>query len=173
VAWTDEDDKQILRMKAAGSTWAEIRDAVDKGSKSQVTGRYKELQGDSGKTAEQKKEEDNKKQAEKKAIGEKKKADCLAKNESEGKGGKNKKGKGKADEQKVLVSWSNHVNERLTESTQNDKADGKKSQGSGDMKAWADGFDRKKWIAVASKHYDKTGQRISPEMAREMAEEKG
>ena len=40
------------------------------------------------------------------------------------------------------------------------------------MKSWADGFDKKKWIAVASKHFDKTGERITPEQARKMAEDK-
>ena len=40
------------------------------------------------------------------------------------------------------------------------------------MKSWANGFDKKKWIAVASKHFDKTGERITPEQARKTAEDK-
>lgn len=38
------------------------------------------------------------------------------------------------------------------------------------MKTWAESYDKKKWRFLASKHYDKTGQRISPEQARKMAE---
>ncbi|KIW13063.1 hypothetical protein PV08_08250 [Exophiala spinifera] len=34
----------------------------------------------------------------------------------------------------------------------------------------ADKYDSKKWLDVASRHYDKTGERISPEMARQRAE---
>jgi hypothetical protein len=29
-------------------------------------------------------------------------------------------------------------------------------------------YDENKWLAVASRHFDRTGQRISPEMAKEM-----
>ena len=41
-----------------------------------------------------------------------------------------------------------------------------------EVKAWAEGYDKKKWLVVASKHYDRTGQRITAEQARKMAEGK-
>ena len=41
-----------------------------------------------------------------------------------------------------------------------------------EVKAWAEGYDKKKWQVMASKHYDKTGQRITPDQARKMAEGK-
>jgi len=40
------------------------------------------------------------------------------------------------------------------------------------VKALADGYDKKKWQMVASKHYDKTGQRITASQAKAMAEGK-
>jgi len=32
--------------------------------------------------------------------------------------------------------------------------------------------DKQKWIVAASKHFDRTGQRITPAQAQKMAEEK-
>lgn len=40
------------------------------------------------------------------------------------------------------------------------------------MKAFADGYDRKKWLLAASKHYDKTGERITAAQAKAMADGK-
>lgn len=130
-------------MKAEEKTWNQIREAIGKGSKSQVIARYKEL-SQKATTTEEAKKEDAKKQAENKAIGEKKKAANLAKKEKEG---KSAKGKNKA------------------------KAEESKGKGN-EMKAWADSFDKQKWIAVASKHFDKTGERLTPEAAKAKAEGK-
>jgi hypothetical protein len=33
-------------------------------------------------------------------------------------------------------------------------------------------YERDKWLAAASRHYDLTGQRISPEAAKKMADQK-
>jgi len=33
------------------------------------------------------------------------------------------------------------------------------------------GIDKKKWEKAASKHFDRTGQRITPEQARRMADD--
>jgi hypothetical protein len=41
-----------------------------------------------------------------------------------------------------------------------------------DIKALADGYEKKKWQAIASKHFDKSGHRITAEEARKMAEMK-
>ncbi|OAP60979.1 hypothetical protein AYL99_05983 [Fonsecaea erecta] len=38
------------------------------------------------------------------------------------------------------------------------------------LKEWADTYDKKKWQIMASKHYDKTGERITPAQARKLAE---
>ena len=40
------------------------------------------------------------------------------------------------------------------------------------VQTWADRYDKQKWVAIASKHFDKTGQRVTPEQARKMAEGK-
>jgi len=40
------------------------------------------------------------------------------------------------------------------------------------LKAFVAKYEREKWLAVASRHYDLTGQRISPETAKKMSEEK-
>lgn len=41
-----------------------------------------------------------------------------------------------------------------------------------DLKTWANDYDKKKWQMIASKHYDKTGERITPAHARKVAEGK-
>ena len=51
------------------------------------------------------------------------------------------------------------------------KSDGKKAADS-ELKAYAEAYDKKKWLAIASKHFDKTGQRISAERAKKLAEGK-
>ncbi len=47
-----------------------------------------------------------------------------------------------------------------------------KSELKDSVKAWAEGYDKKKWQMMASKHFDKTGERITPDQARNMAEGK-
>lgn len=51
---------------------------------------------------------------------------------------------------------------------QDGESDGKKAA-TNELKEWAAGYDNKKWLALASKHYDRTGQRISVEQAKKMA----
>ena len=62
----------------------------------------------------------------------------------------------------MICILTKHQNEKATESKSNDTA----------VKAWADRYDKQKWVAMASKHFDKTGQRITPEQARKLAEGK-
>jgi hypothetical protein len=38
------------------------------------------------------------------------------------------------------------------------------------LKAFVAKYEREKWLAAASRHYDLTGQRISPETAKKMSE---
>ena len=40
------------------------------------------------------------------------------------------------------------------------------------LKAFVAKYERDKWLAAASRHYDLTGQRISPEAAKKMADGK-
>ena len=40
------------------------------------------------------------------------------------------------------------------------------------LKAFVEKYEKDKWLATASRHYDITGQRISPEAAKKMAMEK-
>ena len=47
----------------------------------------------------------------------------------------------------------------------------KTSEGN-DLRAFADRYDKQKWSAAASRHFDLTGQRISAAKARELAEGK-
>jgi hypothetical protein len=42
----------------------------------------------------------------------------------------------------------------------------------GEMRVWADSYDKKKWKLLASRHFDMTGQRITPEEARKMMQGK-
>ena len=91
VKWTAKEDAIILEMKSPPNIkpWTEISAALGgKGSKATINERYKELSQRSGK-AEDNMTEAEKRAAEKKAIGERKKAENLAKNAKVGKGGKN------------------------------------------------------------------------------------
>ncbi|KIW91151.1 uncharacterized protein Z519_08046 [Cladophialophora bantiana CBS 173.52] len=45
----------------------------------------------------------------------------------------------------------------------------KSSPSPNSLKAWADNYDKKKWQIMASKHYDKTGERITASQARKLA----
>jgi len=59
-------------------------------------------------------------------------------------------------------------------SSQDDKTEEKKKKKKteGDMRAFADQYDKNKWVTVASKHFDLTGQRITAARAKEVAEGK-
>lgn len=97
----------MLEIKTAkpNAPWTEIQAACGgKGSKSTVAERLKFLRENSGKADGEKSEEEKKQGEEYKANGEKK-AENLAKQDEEGKGGKKKKGKGKgqAEAQKVFL----------------------------------------------------------------------
>jgi hypothetical protein len=39
------------------------------------------------------------------------------------------------------------------------------------LKAFVAKYEREKWLAAASRHFDQTGQRISPETAKKMLED--
>jgi len=55
------------------------------------------------------------------------------------------------------------------------KSDNEDKKPEGDnstFKAWAYDYDKKKWQTLASKHYDRTGERITADEARKMAEGK-
>jgi hypothetical protein len=100
--WTDEDDKLLLQMKNSNQGWKPILVALGDGhnSESQAKVRYKEIQGKLiGRVAAGGDDEEKEKQAEeKRAIGEKKKAENMAK-QAEGKGGN----KGKKSNLKVFA----------------------------------------------------------------------
>ncbi len=108
MEWTVEDDAKIMEMKSRAKVpqWSEIAEACGgKGTKSQINDRYKELKQTSSDTGGVKSNEEKKKGEDKEATKEQKKADSLARQDDEGKGGKKKKGKGQgqAEEQMVIV----------------------------------------------------------------------
>jgi hypothetical protein len=155
LEWTAEEDATILKLKGeadqAGKTivWNDVVAALGTGkTKDQVKARNKELQDSSNRDNSNAKSD-----AEKKAIGEQKKAENLAKQDNAG-GGK-KKGKGKG----------------------NDGGDGggnkknKNSDANNDIKMWASKFEQRKWLMAAAKHFDKTGERLTAEETRRKAEE--
>lgn len=139
-------------MKKNNATWNNIVAELGKSSKSQVHQRYRELTQDAPKDDKGKNGQDDKK-----TTGEQTKAENLAKQDNDGKGGKKKKGKGKGDES----SDNKSDNTKTSSKRAND-----------DIKAWADKYEEMKWTAVAAKHYDKTAERLSPEELKRMAEKK-
>ncbi|KAJ9495336.1 hypothetical protein H2202_009123 [Exophiala xenobiotica] len=142
------DDETILRMKEENhqAQWKDILEQTTTfKDQHQVKARYKELIGH--------KQDEGKDDSNDGSKGKKKDKD--AKNREEGL----KRAKGGQGQQ--------------SEASEKKKGKGKQDKSDSNVvKAWAESYDNKKWLTLASKHYDKTGQRITPEQARQMAEGK-
>jgi hypothetical protein len=153
--FTAEEDSRLWDLKTqaleenTNLSWEKIATELNTGKNgNQCKGRYNELREskcDGG---------DKKTNNEKRAIGEQKKAENLAKQENGGKGEK-KKGKGKGDDDGDSVGNRKNNNSKANK----------------DIKTWASKFEERKWTMAAARHFDKTGERLSAEEARRMAEE--
>ncbi|OAL19696.1 hypothetical protein AYO20_11600 [Fonsecaea nubica] len=168
-----EDDRTLLRMKGENpqAQWKEILavttnfknvgelkarwkhishrpEADDKNTSSEGK---KETAPDKEEKAKRNREEGLRRKAEKEAA--------KAKKEEEEK---------KAEEQKQDSTES----DKKDDDTKADEKAKKPGSSPHSLKAWADNYDKKKWQILASKHYDRTGERITAAQARKLAEEK-
>ncbi|KAK5091214.1 hypothetical protein LTR05_001395 [Lithohypha guttulata] len=177
--FTTEEDAKIKEMKAENATWNTIAEAIGNGrTKNDIKTRYKQLEsGDEPKPEDKKddsrvKKDDAKdKQEEGKILTKKEKA---AKNREQG-----LKKKQEAANVKEAADKEKEAEEKKEEEEK--KADSKeeaKPEPTPEQTKPADEAKtevvpvnaKQKWIAAASKHFDRTGHRITPEQARKMAE---
>ncbi|OQV01319.1 hypothetical protein CLAIMM_06700 [Cladophialophora immunda] len=154
-----EDDRTLLRMKGENqqAQWKEIL-AETTNFKNNNSGENKKDKKDKDSAREEKAKRDREEGLRRKAEREAAKA----KKEEEGK---------KAEEQTEDSTKSDNKDD----ASKSPKSDGKArklSSSPHSLKAWADNYDKKKWQTLASKHYDRTGERITPAQARRLAEEK-
>ncbi|EXJ81978.1 hypothetical protein A1O1_08045 [Capronia coronata CBS 617.96] len=162
---TEADDQIMLSMKAKDVTtpWKDILAATSYTDESELKARWRQVKD---------KLPDFKKELE-------------AKSEGKGDEEKDKNNKNEAkDPEREAKAAKNREEGLKRQQEKKDKAAGKayknkkvesKSKTTGEtagVKMWADSYDKKKWRLMASKHYDRTGQRISPEQARKMVEGK-
>ncbi|KAK4949652.1 hypothetical protein LTR10_011493 [Elasticomyces elasticus] len=171
----ETDDQIILRMKAANpeEQWETILKAT-KGFKTNkdIKARFNEIKDQKSAVKEKSKdsEEGNKngqdddkaaKKAKNKEEGMKKQAEAKAKKEAQENAKAGETGEDAKTDNKEHKSQKKSAN---------------KGKDSGDdtnaFKVWANEYDKKKWQTLASKHYDRTGERITADEARKMAEGK-
>ena len=154
-------------MKAANRGWKEICAAIGKISQSQVKQHYKDhLEGRSPETANTDKAEAEKTQlrAEEKNLGgtSNDTNQKYSKKISESAGIKTKE-----QNVEVLLHHPSHLQPNDTQEpialAPNDKLIEV-------IRSYGAQYDERKWLAIASRHYDKTGQRISAKTAREVYE---
>lgn len=186
--WTAEDDAQLRDLKTnSNMSWKQILATLsDKHtSETQMKARWKEIEGKAvggaaaggvegsggGDFAKAKKEE------ERKAKAEKAKAEGLAKQAAAeaGKGGGQPKkgilnvgGSPPLITPEVLSCGLALQIQQLTPRPRQTSTTKSATSQEKRLKDVAAKYDKDKWLAVASRHFDHTGQRISPEMAREM-----
>ncbi|KAL2405895.1 hypothetical protein ABEF95_009767 [Exophiala dermatitidis] len=150
----EADDEIMLRMKAenASAQWKDILAATSYTDLKELKARWseikaklpefkKEMEEQKGKDESSKKAKDS----DKEAIAAKKREEGL-KRTQELKEKKEAEEKAKEDKRKAGNEFT-------------------------DIQMWNDSYERRKWKLLASKHYDKTGERISAEQARKMVED--
>ncbi|EXJ77517.1 hypothetical protein A1O3_09744 [Capronia epimyces CBS 606.96] len=174
----EADDQIMLRMKAenAAAQWKDILAATSYTDEGELKGRWRQIKNQ---LADFKKEmagkEDGKKEEEEKAEEKDKDKDGNTSNEEKAKLAE-REAKAEKNRQEGLKRQqaAKEKKEAADQAEKNkDDAPQPKTRGeTGELKMWAESYDKKKWRLMASKHYDRTGQRISPEQARKMAEAK-
>ncbi|KIX94905.1 uncharacterized protein Z520_09215 [Fonsecaea multimorphosa CBS 102226] len=75
-----------------------------------------------------------------------------------------------AEEPKAEYSTKSDKNDNDSKWAKSDSKARKPSSSPHSLKEWADEYDKKKWHMLAAKHYDKTGERITADRARRLAE---
>lgn len=192
--YSKSDDQTLMAMKAENKSWREILDELGKSSKSQLQNHYKDLEG-RGMVAKFKEEQERKNSkhteknktntADEERSNEEKQLPTKSNNLGKKKG--REKGKtGKTTPHNVATPKDNKQKPTAgttgTGKTETDKpkklsvttdkngrpdpAPNEKLLAS--MKHYEDLFEDRKWLAVASRHYDKTGERISRAAAKRM-----
>ncbi|KAI1616364.1 hypothetical protein EDD36DRAFT_492863 [Exophiala viscosa] len=173
----ETDDETIWRMKTENpqEKWKAILVATNGfQNEGEVRKRFSELKKE--KSAEQeeskdgdegsKKDQDDDKAAKKaktKEEGLKKQAEAKARKEAE----ENAKSEDTGDAEKTDKKDKGQKSQKKSDN------EDKKPKGDKDtFQAWAHDYDKKKWQTLASKHYDKTGDRMTADEARKMAEGK-
>ncbi|KIX04774.1 uncharacterized protein Z518_05644 [Rhinocladiella mackenziei CBS 650.93] len=184
----DEDDLTMLRMKAENGSaqwqdilgetsyksggelrarWGQIKHRLDDFKKETYKTGTNDDKKNKSNNEGKKKENDTDKEAKARKKHEKELKQPEAREKKEEENAKTEDD-GKANEKKEDAKPDNE-----DEKSKDKKSDGKASTFTAeqnDLKSWAEGYDKKKWHIVASKHYDKTGQRITPVQARKMVE---
>ncbi|RMZ91347.1 hypothetical protein DV736_g1424, partial [Chaetothyriales sp. CBS 134916] len=152
-AFTQEEDEIILRMKGEVPSlpWTKIAKALGgKGSKSEINERYKELKAKLGGANW----DDRKPGENNRTVAKEHKADKAG--DVDIRDHRDQQAEVRQDQ----VQVHENMGEKPSLATLSDS----------NVKIWADRYDKQKWIVIASKHFDKTGQRITPEQARKLVE---
>ena len=186
--YSAEDDAKLLELKTEGKTWNQILEALGKKSKSRCQARFKEI---AKRKTEDKKEEINTKEdgREKRGEQKQKQEDFKAKADANRAAGLAKQAEAKAqktgkkdqvsyitpstgtgmhdlggsmDRTIVCITDAFDYKETASQKAADASADN-------DLKTFVHRYERDKWLAAASRHYDLTGIRISPETAKRRA----
>ncbi|RMD43322.1 hypothetical protein DV735_g1873, partial [Chaetothyriales sp. CBS 134920] len=149
AVFTQKEDEIILRMKAElpAIPWTKIAEELGgKRCKNEINERYKVLKAKLATThGDTKKPEENKTKA----------ADNRPKTD-------------KVDIQPRQAEAKQDQSQ--TQKNKDEKASAATPSSGSNVKSLADKYDKQKWMVIASRHFDKTGQRITPEQARKLAE---
>ncbi|KAJ9660337.1 hypothetical protein H2198_002645 [Neophaeococcomyces mojaviensis] len=185
--FTAEEDAKVLKLKVEGKTWAQIAQELGGGRvKHDITRRHKQLtsvskgeereekggEKDGGKADNDDKEEENEKEKTPAKMSKKEKKAAKAEKDRE-EGLKRKEEMVKKKETEEMKAAVEAKEPPAEPEPAKPPTDDKPSQSATtDAKPSDIRNDKQKWIAAASKHFDRTGQRITPEQARKMVERK-
>ena len=170
--YSKADDQVLIRLKVANTPWKDILTELGKESKSQLVAHYKDLEG-KGLVAKFKETHDatgsknnNQKKDKSKSHQDKATNKVNAVEESH----KQSKKQRKAERNAAADQAPDTPLTPITPGSEGGKRTKEKTEGevTRAMRRFAYEYDNLKWVTVASRYYDLTGNRVDAQAAREM-----